>query len=85
MQRLIVIIGCLVALAGCATTPETRFSGTASETRAPDCIQTGTRIRLSEDDCSRVPGRSYSQEELRNAGGVTLAESLHRLDPRIGF
>jgi len=82
MQRLIVIAGCVLALAGCATTPETRFSGTASEARAADCIQTGTRIRLTEGECSLSPGRSYSQEELQSTGGMTVVESLRKLDPR---
>jgi hypothetical protein len=82
MQRFIVIAGCLIALAGCATTPETRFSGAASEARTSDCIQTGTRIRLTEDQCSPSPGRSYSQEELQSTGGMTVVESLRKLDPR---
>jgi hypothetical protein len=80
MQRLIVIAGCLLALAGCATTSESRFSGIAASRM--DCVQTGTRIRLKDGECSPSPGRSYSHDELQGTGAMTVVEALGKLDPR---
>jgi hypothetical protein len=46
------------------------------------CIKTtGSRIPVKEGQCQSVPGRTYTQEELRNTGEPNTAEALRRLDP----
>jgi hypothetical protein len=84
MGKLILIAGCLAALAGCATDPEARLSAIGTQPESEPCIQTGTRIRLDEGECAAVSGRTYSQEELQSTGAFSLAESLRKLDPSLG-
>jgi hypothetical protein len=50
--------------------------------RQANCLQTGTRIRLKADQCSAVPGRVYSQDDLQRTGQTDVSQALRRLDPR---
>lgn len=54
----------------------------------PFCIrETGSRLVSRSDkgkrDCLNVPGRSYSQEDLRRTGASNTADALRMLDPAI--
>lgn len=52
-----------------------------------NCIRdTGTRIaRRDKDGCNGLPGRSYSQNDIRRTGEVNVADALQRLDPSISL
>jgi hypothetical protein len=86
MPKLMLIAGLLAVLAACATVPEAQTTTLVSkDAHDYTCVQTGTRIRLEEGECAPQAGRNYTRDELDRAGGLTLAESLRRLDPSIGF
>ena len=84
MSRFLLVIAAAAVLAACAQTPTSEQIVSATHTQFDSqCLKSGTRIRLSDDECaSMVPGRSYSQKELEQTGAFTTAEALRRLDPR---
>ena len=71
----------LALAAGCAVTPGQPQYAEATSRVNSHCLTTGTRI-VSKDTCVQS-GRSYSQEDLRRTGAITVAEALERLDPTI--
>lgn len=86
MHKLLTLAA-LAALAGCAaqTPPEAPLAHSlTSEKPNSHCIQSGTRIRLDEDQCSSASGREFSQQELEQTGEMNLADALRKLDPSIG-
>ena len=49
-----------------------------------NCIRdTGSLIRPKPGHCLPVPGRSYTQEEIRNTGETRIGPALEKLDPSI--
>lgn len=73
--------------AGCAANPVAPSALPASvseQAAAKHCLlETGTRIDRTLDQCGAVPGRVYTREDLERTGGINLADSLKRLDPRL--
>ncbi len=78
MFRPIATASLLALLAACATTPQNQ----ATRATNTSCLSTGSRIPLSPGECA-APGRSYSEEELRQTGQVDVAPALRMLDPAI--
>lgn len=74
-------------------TPTARDTVAMRDTGKVDrlCLrETGTRIRSraprpgARDTCPSVlPGRVYTQDDLRSTGEVDIADALRRLDPSI--
>ncbi|MET0331982.1 MAG: hypothetical protein ABW154_11205 [Dyella sp.] len=51
-----------------------------------NCIRdTGSLIKPKPGHCLNVPGRSYSQEDLRSTGQIDNARALQQLDPSISI
>lgn len=51
-----------------------------------NCIRsTGSMIKPKPGHCLNVPGRSYSQEDLRSTGQFDNARALQQLDPSISI
>jgi hypothetical protein len=51
-----------------------------------NCIRsTGSMIKPKPGHCLNVPGRSYSQEDLRSTGQIDNARALQQLDPSISI
>lgn len=49
-----------------------------------DCLrQTGSLIPAKPGTCLPVPGRSYSQQDIRSTGALTTGDALRQLDPSI--
>lgn len=50
-----------------------------------NCIRdTGTRLaQRDKHGCNGLPGRSYSQDDLRRTGRTDVADALQQLDPSI--
>lgn len=85
MPKFLVLIAATAVLAACAQTPSSEHIVSAAQSHSYEsqCLKTGTRIRLSDEECSSaVPGRSYTQKELEQTGAFTLSEALRKLDPR---
>lgn len=70
-----------------ATTPpevDGQSAPTAEATAKRHCVEsTGTRIRSAAQRCG-FAGQVYTREDLQRSGGMDIADSLSRLDPRIG-
>ncbi len=85
MPKFLVLIAAAAVLAACAQTPSSEHIVSAAHSHSYDsqCLKSGTRIRLSDNECAAaVPGRAYTQKELEQTGAFTLSEALRRLDPR---
>jgi hypothetical protein len=51
-----------------------------------NCIRsTGSMIKPKPGHCLNVPGRSYSQDDLRSTGQIDNARALQQLDPSISI
>ncbi len=49
----------------------------------PNCLQaTGSRIPQKAAECAGF-GRSYSEQDLRQTGVISLGDALTRLDPAV--
>lgn len=73
--------------AGCAANPVAPGALPASvseQAAAKNCLlETGSRFNRTLDQCGAMPGRVYTREDLERTGGINLADSLKRLDPRL--
>jgi len=90
------LIGACLALcvAGCATSPSTSGTGkpeTAATTQAAattkalpaGCVsETGTRIPVSQSDCTG-PGRVWTNQDVKSTGATDAAQALRQLDPTV--
>ena len=71
----------LVLIAGCAG-PAPRSDEPVTLARNPYCLHdTGSRIATPPGSCVPAAGRSYTREEIEDAGGPTLVDALQRLVP----
>lgn len=82
------------AVAASSSNPETAKAVDA-ERADPFCLRsTGSLIAASENEraqrqgkpqtaCAPASGRSYSQDDIRNTGQMSLADALRSLDPAI--
>jgi hypothetical protein len=57
----------------------------AANEASRNCLRaTGSRIvRTSTERCNRLPGSTYSREDLERTGQTDVGHALERLDPRI--
>jgi hypothetical protein len=89
---------CASALAQQQAAPPAPVNETAADTAPKDtlkplpapgdhnCIRsTGSMIKPKPGHCLNVPGRSYSQEDLRSTGQIDNARALQQLDPSISI
>ena len=84
MPKLLIVIAAAAVLAACAQTPTGEHIVSPSYLRDDQCLKTGTRIRLSDEDCATaVSGRVYTQKEIERTGAFTISEALRRLDPTL--
>jgi hypothetical protein len=86
--KLLIPLAAALTLAACASTPpvEAPLADSSSLDKKPmtHCLQTGTRIRLNDDQCAAVSGRAFSSEELEQTGEMNLSDALRKLDPSFG-
>lgn len=83
VPKFLIVIAAAALLAACAQTPSHEHIVSAAHSYDSQCLKTGTRIRLSDEECAAaVPGRTYTQKDLEQTGAFTISEALHRLDPR---
>ena len=65
----------------CSTTAPTR---TAAATATPLCTQdSASRIPMRPGECSSVPGRTYSGQDIERTGQTNVGDALPMLDPSI--
>lgn len=83
MPKFLTVIAAAAVLAGCAQTPSGEHIVSAAQSYDSQCLKTGTRIRLNDEECAAAtPGRTYTREDLEQTGAFTVSEALRRLDPR---
>lgn len=98
MFRLAIPLAAVVAVAAAmsihaqdatATGSASAHAGTAIRHPVPrpgdrNCLRsTGSLIPPKPGECLPVPGRSYSQEDIRRTGALTTGDALRRLDPSV--
>ena len=68
----------------CSTTAPSRPDSRTAATTTP-CPQqnTASRIPMRPGECSTVPGRTYSNEEVERTGQTNVGDALQMLDPSI--
>jgi hypothetical protein len=86
--KFLIAIAATTVLAACAQTPSSEHIVSSEYLDAyldnDDCLKTGTRIRLSDEECATaVSGRVYTQKEIEQTGAFTISEALRRLDPTL--
>ena len=84
MLKVLIVIAAAAMLAACAQTPYSEHIVSSEYLQHDDCLKTGTRIRLSDEECvTAVSGRVYTQKEIEQTGAFTISEALRRLDPTL--
>jgi outer membrane cobalamin receptor len=82
--KFLIAIAATATLAACAQTPSSEQIVSSEYLQHDDCLKTGTRIRLSNEECvTAVSGRVYTQKEIEQTGAFTISEALRRLDPTL--
>jgi hypothetical protein len=80
--KFLTVIAAAAVLAACAQTPSSEYIVSSAHSYDNECLKSGTRIRLSDEECAAAPGRTYTQKDLQQTGAFTLSEALRKLDPR---
>jgi hypothetical protein len=82
--KFLTVIAAAAVLTACAQTPSSEHIVSAANSYDSQCVKTGTRIRLNDDECAAAaPGRTYTQKDLEQTGAFSLSEALRKLDPRL--
>jgi hypothetical protein len=68
------------SILGCTTTKQPR---TAALQPPETCLKTGSRIPRADQDCSGLPGRAYTDEDIRRTGQTNVGDALQLLDPSV--
>jgi len=85
MLRTLLICAVISASAmGCSGAPQPRPDTQAAATSPRPCsLPTASRIPAKSDECSAVPGRTYSETDVERTGQTNAADALRMLDPTI--
>ena len=66
-----------------ATQPRPDARMAAQTPLRPCVVSSASRIPAKPDQCSVVPGRSYSQTDVERTGQTNAGDALQMLDPSI--
>lgn len=83
---LLVAAGVLVGCATTTTTPAPLELTSAAKARtSPDCLTSGTHIRLQPGQCAASTGRVYTRDDLDRTAAFDMGEALRLMDPTIFY
>ncbi len=83
LRTMLICAGVLGLTLGC-TTPQHRPEAQKTAAVAQPCdMVTGSHLRHEGGQCSASPGRTYSEDDIRNTGQTDLGQALKMLDPSI--
>ena len=84
MMNKLLLGACLaLAVAGCASTPETKAPATAAAKAPAGCVpETASRIPAKDSTCAGF-GHTWTGEDIQRTGQIDTAQALRMLDPSI--
>ncbi len=83
LKPLLLAVCAASVAAGCAVDRVASFNESTAAIDRTCLMETGTRIKAKDGECSAVVGRSYSKRELDRTGAFTTGEALLMLDPAV--